>query len=172
MKSSQQQFTAIQLVEGLFDAPTVCGRGLFTRGSIAERTELMILSGPRVCSEKLPNLESGEADLFLQVGLDRYLGPFQGIARYINHSCEPNCAFMIEGGLVKLVSIKAIDSASELTCDYSLTMADDPFELACCCSKSLCREIVREYKYLPEKLKRAYEEQGFVPEYVRRYNNR
>lgn len=39
-------------------------------------------------------------------------------ARYINHSCRPNCESRINGGKVKIYTIKNIKAGEELAYDY------------------------------------------------------
>lgn len=42
----------------------------------------------------------------------------ENIARYINHSCAPNCEAVIEDGEIKINSIKQIKKGEELCYDY------------------------------------------------------
>ena len=42
-------------------------------------------------------------------------------ARFINHSCDPNCESVIEGGRVFIDAIKPIATGAELTYDYAYT---------------------------------------------------
>jgi hypothetical protein len=46
-------------------------------------------------------------------------------ARFINHSCQPNCEAIIEKKHVYIVSNRVIDRGEELTYDYNLTREDD-----------------------------------------------
>jgi SET domain-containing protein len=45
-------------------------------------------------------------------------------ARFINHSCQPNCEAVIEKKHVFIVSNRVIDKGEELTYDYNLTRDD------------------------------------------------
>jgi hypothetical protein len=65
-------------------------------------------------------------------------------ARYVNHSCDPNCESVIEGSRVFVDAIRDIAPGEELGYDYSLTWesTDDPEELAlyaCRCGAPECR---------------------------------
>src|SRR5262245_40749555 len=65
-------------------------------------------------------------------------------ARFINHSCDPNCETVIEDGRVFIESIRRIKPGEELGYDYQLTWesTDDPVELAlyaCRCGAKRCR---------------------------------
>ncbi len=46
-------------------------------------------------------------------------------ARFINHSCRPNCEAVIEKKHVFIVSNRVIDRGEELTYDYNLTRDDE-----------------------------------------------
>ena len=65
-------------------------------------------------------------------------------ARFINHSCNPNCETVIENGRVFIEAIRRIKPGDELGYDYQLTWesTDDPVELAlyaCRCGARQCR---------------------------------
>ena len=65
-------------------------------------------------------------------------------ARFINHSCNPNCETVIENNRVFIDAIRAIKPGVELGYDYQLTWesTDDPAELAlyaCRCGARKCR---------------------------------
>ena len=65
-------------------------------------------------------------------------------ARFINHSCNPNCETVIENSRVFIDAIRNIKVGEELGYDYQLTWesTDDPAELAmyaCCCGAKRCR---------------------------------
>lgn len=65
-------------------------------------------------------------------------------ARFINHSCNPNCETVIENSRVFIDAIRNIKPGEELGYDYQLTWesTDDPAELAlyaCRCGAKKCR---------------------------------
>ena len=65
-------------------------------------------------------------------------------ARFINHSCDPNCETVIEGGRVFIEALRDIRKGEELGYEYGLTWesTDDPDELAnyaCRCGAAKCR---------------------------------
>ncbi len=65
-------------------------------------------------------------------------------ARFINHSCEPNCKAFTQKKRIFIYALKAIAEGEELTYDYNLTR-DDPNDLdieeryACRCGAMTCR---------------------------------
>lgn len=65
--------------------------------------------------------------------------PLYNKARYINHSCEPNCEVSIEDGKIWISSIKHIKKNEELNYDYGYPFDPDDFrDHVCVCSKKNC----------------------------------
>jgi SET domain-containing protein len=65
-------------------------------------------------------------------------------ARFINHSCEPNCKTVVEKKRVYIEALKAIAEGEELTYDYNLTRDGKETEetekqFACRCGAKTCR---------------------------------
>lgn len=75
-------------------------------------------------------------------------------AKYINHSCEPNCESVIDDDRVWIQSIKPIAPGTELVYDYRFEWddsydADDVRYYACRCGSAKCRgTILRVPVYL------------------------
>ena len=46
------------------------------------------------------------------------------IARFINHSCNPNCTYKIENSHIWIVSIREIKKGEEITYDYGYDIED------------------------------------------------
>jgi len=60
------------------------------------------------------------------------------IARYINHSCTPNCYTIVKGETIWIVAARNIRKGEELTYDYS---TDGPGHIQCRCSPG-CKVIL------------------------------
>ena len=64
-------------------------------------------------------------------------------ARYINHSCEPNCEAVTERRRIWIYALREIEPGEELTYDYNLTGDDDvesqAEQYSCRCGTSSCR---------------------------------
>lgn len=64
-------------------------------------------------------------------------------ARYINHSCEPNCEAVTERRRIWIYALRDIEAGEELSYDYNLTGEDDAEsqleQYACRCGSSSCR---------------------------------
>ncbi len=109
---------------------------------------------------------------YLQISDELFLGPTRTADNYINHSCNPNTGIKIIDGAVLLFSIKPIHRGEEITFDYSTTMAEDYWEMNCCCGTKNCRGKVRDFKHLPRELQEKYIGLGIVPDFVIRHSNR
>ena len=65
-------------------------------------------------------------------------------ARFINHSCSPNCEAVTEGRRIWIYALKDIAVGEELTYDYNLTgdpqdLAEQRSEYPCNCGSANCR---------------------------------
>lgn len=65
-------------------------------------------------------------------------------ARYINHSCDPNCESDIIRGKIWIRAIKDIKKGDELTYDYGYDLADALSHPCLCKSHNCVGYIVRE----------------------------
>ncbi len=65
-------------------------------------------------------------------------------ARYINHSCDPNCQAVTDEDRIYIESLRTIQPGEELTFDYQLVRSDE-YEpewdtlYACHCGAQNCR---------------------------------
>jgi SET domain-containing protein len=81
-------------------------------------------------------------------------------ARFINHSCDPNCETVIEDGHIWIKAIKPITPDTELVYDYRFEWQDEyePEDVryyACRCGTKKCRgTILRIPVYLRPTIKR------------------
>ena len=63
------------------------------------------------------------------------------VARYINHSCDPNCEVFIEKGRIIIYAWKDIEKGDELTFDYGEEYMDEFFKKhGCQCGTAICRK--------------------------------
>jgi uncharacterized protein len=101
------------------------GWGVFATEPIAKNKRIVHYAG-----EKIPNIESVKREVrYLKKGhiwcfklnrlyvRDAAVGG--NIARYINHSCSPNCYTRIIGDTIWIIAAKNIARGEELTYDYS-----------------------------------------------------
>ena len=81
-------------------------------------------------------------------------------ARFINHSCEPNCEALLEGKRVFIEAIQNIEPGAELFYDYGLER-DEPYQeswkelYGCKCGAATCRGTMIRGREEPVKKKPA-----------------
>jgi hypothetical protein len=127
------------------------GRGVYATRPIAKGVRIVEYLGERISHEQADERyeerpqEDGHTFLFVvddDICIDAGVGGNE--ARFINHSCAPNCETLIENRRVFIEAIRRIEPGEELGYDYQLTWesTDDPQELAlfaCCCGAPDCR---------------------------------
>ena len=114
--------------------------GVYTTAAIKRRTIVTEYTGPR--------LTYAEADAIYEHSPRTYLFGLSdgervvdgdGIAAFINHSCDPNCESDEIDGKVVIRAIRNIKAGEELAYDYCL-YDGDPDDLALChCAAKHCR---------------------------------
>lgn len=74
-------------------------------------------------------------------------------AKYINHSCNPNCEVVIEKARVFIHAARDIAVGEELSYDYSLTRDedDDDSRYPCNCGAPNCRKTLLEPRKKPRR---------------------
>ena len=142
------------------------GTGVFAACDIATGEEILTFSGPLVRAEDLPKPYGAGNDYFLQIGEDLFLGPSGDADDYVNHSCAPNAGVVVAPDSIRLVAICPIRAGDEVFFDYSVTMANFPWQMECMCGSSLCRGKVGDFLDLPAELQEKYVRLRIVPEYV------
>jgi hypothetical protein len=129
------------------------GKGVFARRAIAKGERIVEYKG-LVITEKEADRRYSDDDetkpyhtfLFLVDGakvIDANCGG--NSARWINHSCAPNCeSSEEEDGRVFIEALRAIKPGEELTYDYNIVAEDSDTEatrrrFACACGAPKCR---------------------------------
>ena len=142
------------------------GRGVYATQRIAKGTRVVEYLGDRITHEEADARyedrpqEDGHTFLFVvddRLCIDAGVGGNE--ARFINHSCAPNCETLIEGRRVFIEAIRDIVPGEELGYDYQLTWesTDDPGELAlfaCRCGVRECRGTMLDPVPLDKKARR------------------
>jgi SET domain-containing protein len=128
----------------------ISGKGAFARRPIPKGTRIIEYTGERISHAEADRRypEDGEHPHVLLFIVDRRTVIDAGVggneARFINHSCDPNCEAVIEKGRVFIEAIRDIARGEELTYDYHLTRDDaDGPEIErlypCNCGSLKCR---------------------------------
>lgn len=80
-----------------------------------------------------------------------------GIARLINHSCEPNCGIK---KLFRVVAMRPIAKGEEITWDYEMTERSSWWRMKCRCGSAGCRKLIGSYSRMPASVRRKY--RGYI----------
>jgi uncharacterized protein len=127
------------------------GRGVYAVAPIRKGTRIIEYLGERIshaeADERYERKGDDSGHTFLFIASNRTVidaGVNGNDARFINHSCAPNCETVIENSRVFIDAIRNIKAGEELGYDYQLTWesTDDPAELAlyaCRCGAKQCR---------------------------------
>jgi SET domain-containing protein len=109
----------------------VHGRGVFAREPIAEGTRIVEYRGELITTaeadRRYPEDPSVPYHTFLFALDDDYVVDAAhggNIARWINHSCDPNCEAVIEDGRIYLEAIRDITVGEELNYDYNFILPE------------------------------------------------
>jgi SET domain-containing protein len=135
----------------------IAGKGAFATRDIAKGERLIEYLGERVshavADARYDDHASSAHHTFLfsvnrSVVIDAYVNGND--ARFINHSCEPNCESEIERGRVFIDAIKNIRKGQELSYDYAYgrdgteTKEDETGVYGCRCGAKRCRRTILE----------------------------
>jgi uncharacterized protein len=123
------------------------GRGAFATTSIAKGVRIVEYAGERISNriagERYDDLSMKRHHTFLFTLTSRTCidGNSEGNdARYINHSCAPNCEAIQVGKQIFIFAKKPIHAGDELTYDYAYEVEDpEPGLYKCICGAPKCR---------------------------------
>ncbi len=135
---------------------SIHGLGVFATQPIARGTRIIEYLGERLTADEVERRyaddtgEPGHTFLF-RVSEDTYVDAARAgnDARFINHSCAPNCEAEVVDERVYITALTDIEPGAELTYDYALEPEDEPppsWEsiYACRCGATGCRGTVLE----------------------------
>jgi hypothetical protein len=127
------------------------GRGVFALQPICKGTRVVEYVGERIShreADRRHTSEHGWSPHTMLFTVDRKTvidATRQGnSARWINHSCSPNCEAVDDEGRIYIEAIRHIHTGEELTYDYNLVL-DEPHTPAaknahpCYCGAQRCR---------------------------------
>lgn len=129
----------------------VHGTGVFATRAIAKGEQIIEYVGERISHEEADRRHADKSDddnhtfLFTidaKTVIDAGVGGND--ARFINHSCDPNCEVVLDDGRPLVEALRAIPSGEELAYDYNLTRAEEDAPevekiFACRCGTASCR---------------------------------
>lgn len=143
------------------------GRGVYAIAPIKKGARVIEYLGDRIshaeADRRYEQKDEDDGHTFLFIASSRTVidaGVGGNDARFINHSCNPNCETVIEGSRVFIDAIRNIKPGEELGYDYQLTWesTDDPEELAlyaCRCGAKRCRGTMLDREPLDKQKKKV-----------------
>jgi SET domain-containing protein len=139
----------------------IAGQGAFAIQPIPKGTRIIEYLGERISHDEADRRyeENDDAHVVLFIADKRTVidANVKGNdARFINHSCDPNCEAVIEKSRVWIEAIRDIAPGEELAYEYNLTRdsIDTPEEeakYACRCGAPNCRGTMLEKKPKPRR---------------------
>jgi SET domain-containing protein len=111
-----------------------CGLGLFTAEPIPRGVRVAEYTGKLITEEQV---EKSRSRYLFDVGGDGALdgSARSNRARYINHSCRPNCIAVVRRKRVFIRSLRRILPGEELSYDYGKDYFDNFINGSCKCLK-------------------------------------
>ena len=132
--------------KGDFNCP--CPGARLRRRSAARRIRaLRRTPAPEARTEELPGGKPGQRG---------------GVARYINHSCDPNCEASIDDERIFIHALRDIEPGEELCFDYGFDI-DCYEEHPCLCGKDNCVGYIVSQDQWPELKKRLAKKNAKKP---------
>jgi uncharacterized protein len=141
----------------------VHGYGVFAARRIRKGTRIFEYIGERVshaeADSRYEDKDPNDNHTFLFVVDAKTVidaGVKGGDARYVNHSCDPNCESVIVGKRIFIEAIRTIQSGEELAYDYEIIRdRSDPKNVdeiyACRCGAKSCRGSMLAPRKKPRK---------------------
>jgi uncharacterized protein len=127
------------------------GRGAFATHVIPAGTRLVEYTGerltPAAAEARYPDIAGERHHTFL-FAIDDLVVVDAAVngndARWINHSCDPNCDAVIDDGRIWIESVRVIAPGEELAYDYAFTLTERHTPAAkrrfpCHCGAATCR---------------------------------
>ena len=127
------------------------GKGLFAARRIRKGTRIIEYTGERIDEDEASRRYDDDAmdrhhTFLFGVDEDTVIDAAVGgnDARFINHSCDPNCEAVMEDDRIFIFALRKIDPGEELTYDYQLERGDESAEswttlYPCRCGAANCR---------------------------------
>ncbi|HEY8171673.1 MAG TPA: SET domain-containing protein-lysine N-methyltransferase [Dehalococcoidia bacterium] len=144
------------------DSP-IHGRGVFAARPIRAARRIIEYRGERISNAEAFDRygESIEHTFLFSISRNTVIDPSRkgNAARFINHSCDPNCESFQDEDRIFIEAIRDIAPGEELSYDYKLIPSDDesdPTQYRCRCGAERCRGTL----LAPPKRARAASKNG------------
>jgi hypothetical protein len=134
--ASSKQAASVPLPPLEIRSSDISGNGVYSASLIPPHTLVAVCRGTVFTTGECPTTHHA-----MQIGDDLWLWSDGGsLDDNINHSCEPNVGFIT--GKPELYSLRAIAAGEEICWDYSTSLVETGWSLACRCGSSRCRGVI------------------------------
>ena len=128
----------------------IAGKGLFAAQHIKKGTRIIQYIGQRISKEETAErLYQGNQYIFTfndRYDIDGKI--LRNTARYINHSCAPNCEVEQTTRALWIVALRDIRDGEELTYNYGYEFDPDTYhDFPCCCGAPQCCGYILAQQY-------------------------
>ena len=150
------------------------GSGVFAKVDIKKNTKIIQYVGDKITKKEGDKRSEKRIKKFLNSSITGSVYIFElnskydidgfvkkNKARFINHSCDPNCEVNIENNEIWISSIKKINEGTELSYDYGYSFDEDYKDHQCLCGSKHCIGYIisqdhwQKYKkHLQKKIKK------------------
>ena len=128
--------------------------GVYTSAPIRKGTRVIEYTGPRISAAEADRRYEGAPRTYLYgIGDGKIIIDGEGIAAYLNHSCDPNCEVDEIKDRVWIFAIRDIAAGEELLWDYNLYDDDDP--APCYCGSPKCRGTMYSKDWMAKLRRKA-----------------
>ncbi len=126
-------------------------RGVFAAQAIQKGMRVIEYTGRKLTAAQADNSKS---DYLFQL-TPRIFIDGKNTARYINHSCNPNCEVKIVRGHIWINAVRDIKRGEELVYSYSYSLKESE-DYPCVCGARKCAGYILDRYYWPalERLKK------------------
>lgn len=135
---------------------SIHAEGCFTTIPIRNRTRVVEYTGPRLTISEADALyENQERTYLFGLSDGKHVIDGNGVAAFINHSCEPNCEAQEVNGRVVIVTIREVKAGDELTYDYNLYDGELDDLSPCACGSKRCRGTMYSEEEIMRRKRRS-----------------
>jgi SET domain-containing protein len=128
--------------------------GCYTTVPIKNKRLVVEYTGPRLTIKEADDIYEKSPRTYLFGLTDgEHVIDGDGVAAFINHSCDPNCEADEISGRVLITSIRDIQAGEELSYDYNLYDGELDDESPCFCQAAGCRGSMYSEKELARRAK-------------------
>ncbi len=135
------------------------GRGVFAKETIKKGETIAVFDG-RVYSWRSTLWNEDLYNHCIQFEKKKWRDSL-GIARLINHSCEPNCGIK---NFFEVTAMRDIKPGEEIKWDYEMTEDHPWWRMKCTCGTKSCRKLIGAYSNMPEEVRKRYK--GYISEWL------